>query len=191
MKTLEEYNNILKSNLPYKCKLDDVFFFGKHKNKTMQTVLTEELTYLKWCVLNINWFEMSDELKKKYNERVSKRGHFIYQDDYTRFIISAVYPEIVFTTKDWFEESVNVKKRLYFFLDKKSSIFDEYDRQKIAKVYDSYRKNKNYDHFEYLRKKRERNNNLNILQEQVLVDFADFSQDYIKNIFSIDHDDYF
>ena len=120
MKTLEEYNRIKTDNVPYNCRPDDIFFFGKHKNKTMETVLNDELTYLKWCVLNISWFEMSEELRKKYNARVFKRGHFIRQEDYTRFVVSVVYPEIILSTQEWFEETTNAKKRIFFFLDKKS-----------------------------------------------------------------------
>ena len=56
MKTLEEYNNIRTLNQPYKCKLDDVFFFGKHKNKTIDAVLSEELSYLKCKRLTIEAF---------------------------------------------------------------------------------------------------------------------------------------
>lgn len=146
MKTLEEYKKIMALNVPYKCKLDDIFFFGKHKNKTIEKVLSDELSYLKWCVLNIAWFEMSDELKRKYHQMSSKRGHFIYQEDYKDFLLGVVYPEAVLSNSEWFEESLNNQKRIYYFLENKNNLFDDYDRQYVNAIYDKYLKSKNYNY---------------------------------------------
>ena len=38
--------------------------FGKHKGKTINQILEEEPTYIRWCLENIDWFKLSEEDEK-------------------------------------------------------------------------------------------------------------------------------
>ena len=38
--------------------------FGKHKGKTIDEILHEDPTYIRWCLKNIHWFKLSEEDKK-------------------------------------------------------------------------------------------------------------------------------
>ena len=38
--------------------------FGKHKGKTIDEILHEEPTYIRWCLENIYWFKLSEEDEK-------------------------------------------------------------------------------------------------------------------------------
>jgi hypothetical protein len=156
MKTLEEYKNIVEANIPYECNLDDIFFFGKHRNKTISEVIKIDISYLKWCVLNITWFELSKESLRKYNQTVFKKNHFISQKDYQRFLISVLYPETVISNYEWFEESINNKKRILYFLENQANVFDDDDRRKMANIYDMYRTIKDYDYFKHITKIKKR-----------------------------------
>lgn len=51
--------------------------FGKHKGKTINEILEEEPTYIRWCVENICWFKLSEKDEKKVHS---------LSDDYDREI---------------------------------------------------------------------------------------------------------
>ena len=38
--------------------------FGKHKGKTIDEILHEDPTYIRWCLENIDWFKLSEEDEK-------------------------------------------------------------------------------------------------------------------------------
>ncbi len=42
--------------------------FGKHKGKTIDEVLEEDPTYIRWCLENIDWFKLSEEDEKEVSE---------------------------------------------------------------------------------------------------------------------------
>lgn len=40
-------------------KLNTILKFGKHKGKTVEQVLNNDPTYIRWCLKNVDFFEMS------------------------------------------------------------------------------------------------------------------------------------
>ena len=48
----------------------DTIKFGKHKGKTFNWLLKNEIMYLEWCVMNVDNFTMTDELHQEYEDAV-------------------------------------------------------------------------------------------------------------------------
>lgn len=46
-------------------ELDYVFTFGKYKGRTAYSVIRENPQYLFWAEDNIDWFELSDDVKEE------------------------------------------------------------------------------------------------------------------------------
>ena len=44
--------------------LENKLNFGKHKGKTIDEILHEDPTYIRWCLENIDWFKLSKKDEK-------------------------------------------------------------------------------------------------------------------------------
>lgn len=63
-------------------KLNTKLTFGKHKGKTVKQILDDAPTYIRWCLENINSFEMSkldQETALLYAHQVDLER---YEEDY-------------------------------------------------------------------------------------------------------------
>jgi len=56
--------NRLKHVYRYNEKLD----FGKHKGRDLGWAIVNDTIYIRWCVSNIKWFDMSVRAKKELDE---------------------------------------------------------------------------------------------------------------------------
>lgn len=63
MKNLKKIHGQRPKFIPqkYPMGLNSVFRFGKMKGKTVEMVIDEEPTYLRWCLDNVDNFELKDE----------------------------------------------------------------------------------------------------------------------------------
>ena len=56
--------------------------FGKHKGKTVEEILEDNPTYIRWCINNIETFVMSPEDTKEVLELAYKADCNAYEDYY-------------------------------------------------------------------------------------------------------------
>ena len=50
----------------YPASLNSKFDFGKHKGKNVAEIIENEPTYIKWCIENIDNFELDNEAYEEY-----------------------------------------------------------------------------------------------------------------------------
>lgn len=73
-------------------KLDSIIDFGKHKGKTIEDVIIENVTYIEWAIGKIKWFNLDEKAKlfcKKYLDRYNQYCYQKYleneQDMYEQY----------------------------------------------------------------------------------------------------------
>jgi len=52
--------------------INDQFTFGKHSGKTILEVTSEDLSYINWCLINLDHFVISDETIQQIQKIVPK-----------------------------------------------------------------------------------------------------------------------
>ena len=59
------YKNLTEEGVVFKktvrvWKLNDIILFGKHKDKSIFEIMKNDMSYIKWCILNIDNFIITD-----------------------------------------------------------------------------------------------------------------------------------
>lgn len=67
--------------------LTDVLTFGKHKGKTVASVMDRDPNWLHWAIDNVLYFELSREAMKQLPEQE-------YDDDYARAVYDAYLSDV-------------------------------------------------------------------------------------------------
>ncbi len=49
-------------------KLQDIFRFGKHKGKTLKKVICIDVSYVEWCIGNVDRFELDTRAERYYRK---------------------------------------------------------------------------------------------------------------------------
>ena len=64
-------------------KLNDKFNFGKHKGEFVQDVIEDDVTYIEWCLDNVEDFELDETLYQIYNDAL--KSYNLCKDIYVRY----------------------------------------------------------------------------------------------------------
>ncbi len=62
------YDEYKPKKKPTTFNLNSKFTFGKYKGKEVEPIIVQDPTYVKWCINNVEFFELSDRAKSLLDE---------------------------------------------------------------------------------------------------------------------------
>lgn len=66
-------------------QLHSTFTFGKYKGDTIEDVLEDNYEYIIWCLDNLDWFKVSEEVYEKLTELQDKYYESNREEFYLRY----------------------------------------------------------------------------------------------------------
>ena len=62
-------------------KLETIINFGKHKDETIKAVCDDNPTYIDWCLDNLEWFDLDDEAKDYFEDKMEEYHDYNYEHE--------------------------------------------------------------------------------------------------------------